>query len=64
MRTSAREWLDAARSTPFVPAPAAKFAINNYAAGVKGAYPRVGIFCGGIPFFMPQKTQKNPQKRR
>ena len=52
------------KALPFVPAPTAKFSINNYAAGVKGANPRVGIFCGGFPFFKPQKTQKNRANRR
>lgn len=74
MRTAARRKKASARQptngstrrdgTPFVAAAPAKFAISNYPAGVKGAYPRVGIFCGGFPFFMPQKTQKNPANHR
>jgi hypothetical protein len=75
MRTAARRKKASARQptngstrrdgTPFVAAAPAQFAISNYPAGVKGAYPRVGIFCGRFPFFfMPQKTQKNPANHR
>ncbi len=35
------------------------FRILNYSARVKGGWRRRGFFCGGFPFFAPQKKQKN-----
>ena len=35
------------------------FRIVNYPARVKGGWRRRGFFCGGFPFFAPQKNQIN-----